>query len=94
MAYKYVKMNDQPVPIERVEDEHEACNDYEPSFWWNNHRNFLFNFTSARGNPWTGVMDYPEYIDMVEQDVYVRPLLLEFVDGNTAVNIYEEREVA
>ena len=81
MVYKYVKMNDQPVPIERVEDEHEACNDYEPSFWWNNHRNFLFNFTSARGNPWTGVMD-------------VHPLLLEFVDGNTAVNIYEEREVA
>lgn len=90
----FVKLNDEPVEIEFVEDEHEAENDFKPSFWWRNRRYFLENFTRTHGNPWMGTWiddPYPEHIHTMEADNYYRPLFIELV-GDEFVNIYEERE--
>lgn len=90
---KFARLNEEPIAIERVEDEHEAARDYTPSFWWWNRRYYLEDFTHVHNNPFMGVSEYPEYIHMIEAEKYVRPLLIELV-GNTAVNVYEERDDA
>lgn len=90
----FVKLNDEPVKIECVEDEHEAANDFKPSFWWWNRRYFLENFTRTHGSPWMGTWiddPYPEHIHAMEADNYYRPLFIELI-GDEFVNIYEERE--
>ena len=92
MAYEYVKLNDEPIEIEYVADEHEEENDLKPSFWFNNKRNFLENFIRTHNNPWVGG-EWPEYIHGYESDVYYKPLFTELVGGDQAVNVYEEREV-
>ena len=40
----FVKQNTDPILIETIEDEHEASRDFQPSFWWNNHRYYLDDF--------------------------------------------------
>ena len=60
--YEFIKQNSEPVPIECVEDEHEESRDFQPSFWWNNRRYFLDDFTRCHNNPWIGYTKYPEHI--------------------------------
>ena len=90
--YIFVKQNTDPIPIECVPDEHEEARDFQPSFWWNNHRNFLDNFIRCHNNPWIGPVEYPEHIHAYEADTYHDPLFIELI-GDTAVNVYLEREV-
>lgn len=89
---EFVKLNDEPISIECVEDEHEEENDFKPSFWWNNRRYFLDDFVRTHNNAWTGPLSFPDHIHAYEADNYYKPLYLELV-GDDAVNVYEEREV-
>ena len=91
-TYTFVKQNIDPIPIEYVPDEHESERDFQPSFWWNNRRNFLDNYIRCHNNPWIGATGYPEHIHAYEADTYHNPLFIELI-GDTAVNIYLEREV-
>jgi len=91
MAYEFVKLNDEPIEIEYVPDEHEEENDFKPSFWFNNRRYFLENFVRTHNNPWIGDAGFPEEIHAYEADTYWRPLFIELID-DSAVNVYEERE--
>ena len=92
--YIYKKLNEDPIEIEYVEDEHEAENDYKPSFWFYNRRYFLDNFIRTHNNPWSGgFTECPEYIHGYEADNYFNPLFIEIVGGE-AVNVYEERSAA
>lgn len=91
--YKYVKQNDEPIPIVFVEDEHESSRDFQPSFWWYNRRYFLDDFTCCHNNPWLGHAEYPEHIHAFESDNYHDPLFLELI-GDNAVNIFLKREKA
>lgn len=86
---EYKKMNDEPIEIEYVEDEHEKVNDFKASFWWNNRRYFLENFLRIHNNPWVGG-EWPEYIHGYEANEYYHPLFVELVGDNQAVNVYEE----
>ena len=80
--YEFIKQNSEPVPIECVEDEHEESRDFQPSFWWNNRRYFLDNFTRCHNNPWLGYTEYPEHIHAFESDNYHDPLFLELTGIN------------
>ena len=97
MKYKYVKLNEEPIEIECVPDEHEEENDFKPSFWFWNRRYFLENFIRVHNNPWLGTNAYdyyPEYIHGLQADEYYRPLFIELVDGRDEyVNVYEEKEI-
>lgn len=90
--YEFIKQNSEPVPIEYVEDEHEEFRDFQPSFWWNNRRYFLDDFTRCHNNPWLGYTEYPEHIHAFESDNYHDPLFLELLNDEE-LNIYQEREV-
>ena len=90
--YEFIKQNSEPVPIECVEDEHEESRDFQPSFWWNNRRYFLDDFTRCHNNPWLGYTEYPEHIHAFESDNYHDPLFLELMNDEE-LNIYLEREV-
>ena len=46
--YEWVKLNDEPIEIEYVEDEHDEEYDFQPSFWWNNQRYHLNDFIRAK----------------------------------------------
>lgn len=87
----FVKMNDEPIEIETVVDEHEERNDYKPSFWYWGRRYFLEDFIRTHNNPWLGCSEFPEYIHGVQADVYFRPIFIELI-GDEFVNVYEERE--
>ena len=91
-AYAFIKQNEEPVPIECVEDEHEEARDFQPSFWWNNRRYYLDNFVRCHNNSWLGPVEYPEHIYAYEADQYVNPIFIELVDGEH-INIYEEKEI-
>jgi len=94
MKTEFIKQNEEPIEIEYVEDEHEAENDFKPSFWFNNRRYFMDKFIRAHNNPWIGTgAEFPEYIHEFEADNYHNPLFIEIVDGGSAVNVYKEREV-
>lgn len=86
----YIKLNIEPIEIEFVEDEHDATKDYISSFWWNNKRYYLQDFTRTHNNPWV-YNNFPEYIHGYESDNYFHPLFIEIV-GDEAVNVYEEVE--
>ena len=90
----FVKINDEPIEIERVEDEHEESRDFDPSFWFYNKRYYLSDFIRVHDNPWMtfgGALDeWPEYIHGVQSDEYYHPLFIELI-GDEAVNVYEER---
>ena len=86
----FVKMNEEEILIEYVEDEHEEARDFQPSFWFNNRRYFLNNFIRVHSNPWMGDGGFPEYIHGMEANEYY-PLFIELI-GDGAVNVYEEKE--
>ena len=86
----FVKLNDEPIEIERVPDEHDERRDFEPSFWWNNRRYFMDDFIRIHNNPWLGgAAEYPEHIHAVESENYYHPLYIELI-GDSEVNVYEE----
>lgn len=86
----FKKISREPIPVELVEDEHEAENDFKPSFWFNNRRYFLENFIRTHNTPWLGAFEkFPEYIHAVEAESYFHPLYIELI-GDVAVNVYEE----
>ncbi len=106
MNYFFKKLNDEPIKIERVEDEHEEANDFKPSFWFENRRWFLENFTSTVTALYCGG-EWPEHIHAFQSDEthssFTDPLYLEFLDengqsaefwdeGGRFVNVYRERE--
>ncbi|MBO4847058.1 MAG: hypothetical protein J5525_12310 [Lachnospiraceae bacterium] len=80
------RLNDEPIKIECVEDEHEEANDFKPSFWFNNKRYFIENFPSVN-SPWVGGT-WPEFIHAFEAEEYVNPIYIEIIDG-AYVNVYE-----
>lgn len=89
--YEYIKINDEPIEIEYIEDEHDEERDYEASFWVNNRRYYLSDFLRTHNNPWVGG-DFPEYIHGVETEEYYNPIYIELI-GDEAVNVYEYKEV-
>ena len=89
--YEYIKINDEPIEIEYIEDEHDETRDFEPSFWVNNRRYYLNDFLRTHNNPWIGG-DFPEYIHGVETENYYNPIYIELI-GSDAVNVYEYKEV-
>lgn len=94
MASNYIfeKLNDLPIEIEYVEDEHDPEKDFAPSFWFNNRRYYLDGFTRCHNNPWMGACAFPEHIHGVEAEEYYHPLFIELISDD-AVNVYEEKEV-
>ena len=89
---EYVRVNEEPIEIEYVLDEHEEENDFKPSFWWNNRRYFLENFIRTHNNPWVSG-EWPDYIHGYEAESYWNPVFIELI-GDEAVNIYEYKETA
>ena len=87
MANIFQRLNNGPVDIEYVPDEHEEARDFEPSFWFDNRRYFISDFIKVQNNPWIGNLDYPEYIHAMETDNYYDPLYVELI-GDSQVNIY------
>ena len=87
----FIKKNDEPLPVECVEDEHEEELDFVPSFWWNNRRYYLQDFIRCHNNPWVVCYGFPEYIHGYEADNYVNPLYIELI-GSDFVNVYEEKQ--
>lgn len=86
----YIKINEEPVEIEYVEDEHNEERDFEPSFWINNRRYFIADFIRTHNNPWVGG-EWPDYIHGFEAEEYYHPIYIELI-GDYAVNVYEYRE--
>ena len=93
-ALNFVKLNDEPIEIEYVEDEHDESRDFQPSFWWWNRRYYLDDFIRIHNNLWVSPVydEYPEYIHAYESDNYHNPLYVEIVDGGDYINVYEEKE--
>ena len=88
---QFIKLNDEPIEIEFVEDEHDETRDFEPSFWFNNRRYYLEDFIRVHNNPWiSSTDDFPENIHGMEHDSYYNPLFIETLGGST-VNVYQER---
>ncbi len=86
----FVKQNTDPILIETIEDEHEASRDFQPSFWWNNHRYYLDDFIRCQNNPWISPgSELPEHIHGFESNCFVNPLFIELI-GDSAINIYLE----
>ena len=84
---KFIKLNDEPIEIEYVEDEHQEERDFTPSFWFNNRRYYLDDFMRTHNNPWIADT-YPENIHGYESDEYYNPLYIELI-GDEAVNVYK-----
>ena len=91
MRYVYNLLNEEPILVETVLDEHEESLDYEPSFWFWNRRYYLKDFIRAHNNPWVSV-DYPENIHGYEAGNYYDPLYIELI-GSAFVNVYKEAEI-
>ena len=89
--YEWVKMNNEPIEIERVADEHEQEKDYMPSFWFNNRRYYLDDFLRAHNNPWV-VSDFPDFIHGIESSNYYNPLFIELI-ADEFINVWAEKEV-
>ena len=83
----FKKLNSEPISIDFVEDEHEECRDFEPSFWFSNRRFYISDFIAVHNNPWMAVNDFPDFIHGMEQNNYHNPLFIELIDGNS-VNLY------
>lgn len=88
---EYKKINDEPIEIEHVEDEHDEERDFVPSFWLAaagyNRRYYIDDFMRTHNNPWI-YDEYPEHIHGVQTDEYYRPLYIELI-SDVAVNVYE-----
>lgn len=88
----FKKLNDEPIEIEYVADEHDESRDFVPSFWFENRRHYLDDYVRVHDNPWFSSYDnFPNYIHGVEGDVYSHPLFVEIIDGEY-VNVYRENE--
>lgn len=88
----FEKLNDEPIKIEYVADEHDESRDFVPSFWFENRRHYLDDYVKVHDNPWFSNYDnFPNYIHGVEGDVYSHPLFVEIIDGEY-VNVYRENE--
>lgn len=89
----YVKVNDDWIEIEYVEDEHDEEKDFVPSFWWDNKRYYLDNFVRVHNNPYMGgINDAPDYIHGYEADNYWCPIFIEIADSGDCVNVYKYKE--
>lgn len=89
--YEYRKLNDTPIQIEHVEDEHQEERDFEASFWFENRRWFPGDFRDCHTSPYA---EYPEYIHMWDGENFRDPIFIEYVDEEqTAVNVYREVEI-
>ena len=86
MEIDFKKLNDEPIAIEYVEDDHEEDRDFQPSFWFENRRHFMDDFVRAHNNPWV-CGEWPEFIHGMEVGVYHNPLFVEIVNGGDAVNV-------
>ena len=89
----FKKINDEPIEIEYVEDEHDGSRDFQPSFWLAaagyNKRYYMDDFMSVN-SPWCGYGgSFPDYIHGVELENYFNPVFIEIIDG-IEVNVYEE----
>ena len=104
-TYAWEKLNNKPLPIEYLPDEHDDAKDFEPSFWWNNRRYYVCEFIRCHNNPWMGCSEFPKFIHGMEADEYIRPLFIQLVgenehdddyvmtytDGSAEfINVYEE----
>lgn len=88
----FEKLNDEPIEIEYVADEHDESRDFVPSFWFENRRHYLDDYVRVHDNPWFSSYDnFPNYIHGIEGDVYSHPLFIELIDGEY-VNVYRENE--
>lgn len=87
---EYKKLNDEPIEIEYVEDEHDEEKDFEASFWFENKRHYLSDYIRTHNNPWIGG-EWPEYIHGYEYNVYFKPLYIEIINGE-GINVYREKE--
>ena len=86
MVEEYVKLNDEPIEIEYIEDEDEEV---EASFWFENKRHYLSDYIRTHNNSWVNG-DWPEYIHGYEYNVYFEPLFIEIINGE-GVNIYRRK---
>lgn len=87
----FERLNDTPIEIEYVEDEHNPERDFRASFWWDGQRQYLDDIVRVHNNPWFNQYDnYPTYIHGISDD-YMHPFFVEIVDGGDAVNIYREK---
>ena len=84
----FKKLNEEPIAIETVPDEHDEAKDFEPSFWFENKRHFLSDFLRTHNNPWLSG-DFPEFIHGMESEQYYKPLFIELI-ADEAVNVYRE----
>lgn len=89
---EFIKLNDEPILIEYVEDEHDSELDYKSSFWFRNHRYYLKDFVRCHNNPWISDTGIPENITGMEDDNYYNPLFIEVISAEE-INVYEEKEV-
>lgn len=85
---EYIKLNDEPIDIEYVEDEHDTSRDFTPSFWYWNKRYYIGDFIRVHNNPWIND-DFPENIHGIESENYYNPIFIEVIDGEQ-VNVYKE----
>lgn len=93
--YKFELQNREPIQIEQLPDEHDETHDYHESFWWNNKRYYIEDFTRCHNNSWF-CGEVPDYIHGVESENYYDPIYIELIDGYSfdgAVNIYKEIRV-
>ena len=89
---EFKKINEEPIEIEYVEDEHDEDRDFQPSFWLAaagyNKRYYIDDFVSVN-SPWCGYGgDFPDHIHAVEVENYYNPVFIELID-DSAVNVYE-----
>lgn len=94
---EYIKLNDEPIEIEYVPDEHDESKDFEPSFWLWNKRYYLSDFSRLRNNPWIELYEeIPDYIHAVldndTTESFVCPKYLEIDAAGEHVNIYGVKE--
>lgn len=87
----FIRQNDEIIPIEFVEDEHDENLDFLPSFWFANRRYYLKDFIRIHNNPWLNSDGIPEHITGMEYEKYSCPLFIELID-DYGVNVYYEME--
>lgn len=87
--YGYKKQNDGWIVIETVPDEHDGALDFEPSFWFENSRHYIKDFTRCHNSSFIGG-GFPGYIHGFETENYYDTLFIELSDDGGAVNVYRE----
>lgn len=88
----YIQQNVEPIEIEYVEDEHDEEKDFQPSFWFENQRYYLDDFTRTHNSPFVSG-DFPEYIHGFESESYYHPLYIELI-ADTHVNVFRYKPLS